>query len=226
MRSFVQLFLYRVSFLVLFLHSVCAAVGAGPTGAVTSGSIGPIGMRGETGSTGSTGPGAPYSIGDYAQGGVVFWVDPSGEHGLVAAILDQDDGTGVVWYNGSYILVSVYANGLYMGAINTASILSAQMSGVYASSVAANYSVTIEGVTYGNWYLPSNLELALMYEQASVINATAIANGGTDFLLDPYWSSNENPNSANYAWAQNFRSGDESCEDKSALIHVRAIRAF
>ena len=30
-----------------------------------------------------------YKVGDYAQGGIVFWVDETGEHGLVCARHDQ-----------------------------------------------------------------------------------------------------------------------------------------
>lgn len=201
---------------------------AGPTGAIApTGPTGPTNIRGDTGSTGSTGPSAPYSIGEYAQGGVVFWVDPSGTHGLVAAIADQDDGTGIAWYNGSYTTIATYADGLYMGAVNTAYIQSALATGNYAASIAAGYSVTIWGITYGNWYLPSNIELALMYEQADIINATAIANGGAAFFQELYWSSNETVNSAVYSWAHDFgKSARENAEDKSTLHHVRAIRAF
>ncbi len=30
-----------------------------------------------------------YSVGDFAQGGIVFWVDETGQHGLVCAKEDQ-----------------------------------------------------------------------------------------------------------------------------------------
>lgn len=37
-----------------------------------------------------------YAVGDFAQGGVVFWVDERGEHGLVCAIEDQGEGDSMV----------------------------------------------------------------------------------------------------------------------------------
>ncbi len=32
-----------------------------------------------------------YSVGDWAMGGVVFWLDETGEHGLICAIVDADE---------------------------------------------------------------------------------------------------------------------------------------
>ena len=44
----------------------------------------------------STVPPAPspktYTIGQYVQGGVIFWLDPSMQHGLVASIVDMNGG--------------------------------------------------------------------------------------------------------------------------------------
>lgn len=40
-----------------------------------------------------------YKVGDFAQGGIVFWVDETGQHGLVCAKEDQDGGSGLQWYN-------------------------------------------------------------------------------------------------------------------------------
>ncbi len=43
---------------------------------------------------------------------------------------------------------------------------------------------------YGNWYLPAIDELILMYNNKAIIDATAIANGGSAFDLEYHWSSN------------------------------------
>src|SRR5690554_5634345 len=45
-----------------------------------------------------------FSVGDFAQGGIVFWVDETGQHGLVCA--KEDQSTGIQWYNGSYTTVN------------------------------------------------------------------------------------------------------------------------
>jgi hypothetical protein len=53
----------------------------------------------------STTPSAvTYSIGDTAQGGIVFYVSPDGKNGLVAATVDQS--TSSDWYNASDVISS------------------------------------------------------------------------------------------------------------------------
>jgi hypothetical protein len=48
-----------------------------------------------------------YQIGDFAQGGIVFFVDETGEHGLVCA--KADHSVAIRWYAGG--LVSTQAKG-------------------------------------------------------------------------------------------------------------------
>ena len=43
-----------------------------------------------------------YSIGDTAQGGIVFYVSPDGKNGLVAATVDQSTSSN--WYNASDVI--------------------------------------------------------------------------------------------------------------------------
>ena len=53
--------------------------------------------------------------------------------------------------------------------MNTAIAIATQMaddeSGNFAAKVCADYSVTVGGVTYGDWYLPSQYELNLLFLQ-------------------------------------------------------------
>lgn len=169
-----------------------------------------------------------YSVGDYAQGGVVFWVDETGQHGLVAAKVDQDGGSGIQWYNGSYTDTEAHGDGVYAGEMNTMLIIANQGSNSndYAAGVCANYTVTESGVTYGDWYLPSKEELNLMYQNKATIDATAGANGGSGFASEYYWSSTEYNNNNNYAWKQNVGSGYQGYGYKNGPTRVRAIRAF
>ena len=41
-----------------------------------------------------------FRVGDYAQGGIIFWLDETGQHGLVCSRSDQS--AGVRWYGGTY----------------------------------------------------------------------------------------------------------------------------
>jgi hypothetical protein len=87
--------------------------------------------------------------------------------------------------------------------------------GNFAAKICADYSVTVNGITYGDWYLPSKSELALMYLQKEMI-------GG--FSTDYYWSSTEF--SSVTAWSQNFVNGAQFNLAKSLPYGVRAIRTF
>jgi len=51
----------------------------------------------------------------------------------------------------------------------------------FAATVCNEYSVTVAGVTYGDWYLPSKYELNLLYLQR--------ACRGRRFPLNDFWSS-------------------------------------
>jgi hypothetical protein len=170
--------------------------------------------------------GTPYSVGDFAQGGIVFWVDETGQHGLVCAKGDQDGGSGIQWYNGTYTNTEAHGDGVYAGEMNTMLIIANQGSNSndYAAGVCAKLTVTEGGKTYGDWYLPSKLELNLMYQKKAMIDATAVANGGSAFASTYYWSSSEYL--SGFAWRQSFVNGIQGYELKSYTGRVRAVRAF
>lgn len=164
-----------------------------------------------------------YTLGEFAQGGVVFWLNPSRTSGLVAAIVDQDGGTGTEWYNNTFLLVGSFADGVYVGKDNTTGIILAQ--GAPIDSYAAERARAYNGGGLNDWYLPDRIELDLMWLIKSTINATAIANGGAAFDLSVYWTSNET--SSNNACGQDMGTGVQStANSKSNSLRVRAIRAF
>jgi hypothetical protein len=180
------------------------------------------------------------AIGDLYQGGKVFWLDASGQHGLIAALADQTPvDSGLQWYNRTYRDTGATGNGLYAGAMNTAMIVATQVSdtlGVnFAAKLAADYSVQADGVSpctlsygsshppvdeicYGDWYLPSKVELNLLYQNKNI----AVVGG---FSVNYYWSSTEY-DSGN-AWGQDFFDGYQFYRSKgTTTIRVRAVRAF
>lgn len=165
-----------------------------------------------------------YTVGQYAQGGVIFWLTPDQEHGLVAAIVDQDGGDGIQWFNNTYVWVNASADGCYLGALDTQAVVAAQSAGTYAAAVAQNYSVMMGGMTYADWYLPSTIELDMMYLNVELINNVAVTNGGTPFAAAVYWSSNDTTSSI--AQARDFSSGSRNDQQKNYPGRVRAIRAF
>jgi hypothetical protein len=181
-----------------------------------------------------------YSIGDFAHGGIVFWVDETGKHGLVCA--KQDRLSTSRWWAGTRGKTRARGDGVYSGKANTAIIIAVQTgpwddglsdgNNLYINAARyCNELQIVEGdKTFGDWYLPSKYELNLMYQNKTTINTTASANGGSNFHQyhpNYYWSSTES-NSVPIAgaWAQHLTTGHQVNTDKSGFANVRAVRAF
>lgn len=209
---------------------------AGPAGA--TGAQGSAGPAGATGATGPQGPqGVPgqngtgatvHTVGEQYGGGRVFYVYDGGQHGLIAALADQT--TTILWSNGTFRVTGTSGDGVGAGAMNTAIIVATQIgdnqAGNFAAKVAADYSVQENGtspctgsaaeICHGNWYLPSKVELNLLYWQKAVV-------GG--FANDYYWSSTEY--SGIFAWVHVFSGGGiQDYITKNNSFRVRAVRAF
>jgi hypothetical protein len=152
----------------------------------------------------STGP----QIGDYAEGGIVFYIDASGEHGYAAQLTDL----------GSF---NWGCTGTQVGAVGDDGYSSTFWSVTYCgdSNFAAKACWDDEGSGYDNWHLPSQAELLDMY---TVIGPGSDNEG--NFASDCYWSSTEVD--ANKAKAIYFQ--DESIQSnwKYNSCKVRAIRSF
>ena len=153
-------------------------------------------------------------IGQELEGGIVFYVDETGEHGLVAALEDLGQfewgcyGTSISGADGKAIGT---------GYQNTLDIVA----GCSQTPIAASEALAYESGGYSDWYLPSFDELKEMYN--------TIGNGGPEgniggFVNDWYWSSSE---SNNYnAWSIDFTDGGTTSSSKFNTYRVRVIRAF
>lgn len=168
-----------------------------------------------------------YKIGDFAHGGIVFWVDQTGQHGLVCSKVNQS--AGIRWFAGTFGYTRAKADGLYAGQSNTTIILSSQVAigddnNNYAASLCNELEVVENNVLYGDWYLPSAFELKLMSQNIMKINSTALLNGGESLINNFYWSSTEDTNTK--AWIVNLANAQESSVLKGSQNPVRAIRSF
>ncbi len=174
-------------------------------------------------------------VGAFRKGGVIFYIFQSGDpgyvdgeiHGLVCAVEDQDGGSGIVTWNGSYTITGATGTAIGTGQANTNTIISSQGIGSYAASVCNDYSVTVNGIIYNDWFLPSKDELNLMYQNRGNINTTAVSNGGSALFVafdSFYWSSSEFGELD--TWLQNFNSGIQFGSLKNNVYRVRAIRTF
>jgi hypothetical protein len=154
-----------------------------------------------------------FRIGQEYGGGIIFYVDASGEHGLIAAKVDQGKAG---W--GCQTSKIPGADGIEIGTgfQNTLDIINACQEENIAARLC--FDLVLDG--YDDWFLPSKDELNQLFLQKDRV-------GG--FVIDvtaPYWSSTEYE-IHNAAWRQTFADYfEQTIYDKYNVYNVRAIRSF
>ena len=185
----------------------------------------------------TTDPPAPV-IGVYRDGGVVFYIasppvdldgDGDLDTGLVCAVEDQSNL--IAWIN---LEIETTENGgtlesIGTGQTNTTAMMSQVGYTGGAATVCDEYTTTVNGITYSDWFLPSKDELNQMYVHKAAINTSATADGvgGAVFSYANnryYWSSTEA--SSSNAWNQFFYNSNTNNPEKYYPHNVRAVRAF
>jgi len=147
-------------------------------------------------------------IGSSYGGGIIFYIDGTGQHGLIAAAYDQGSLTPWGCYGTS---IGSTSAAIGTGPANTTAIVN----GCSDANIAARICDDLVLNGYGDWFLPSKDDLNLLYIRNSVV-------GG--FTNKYYWSSSEAGGSA--AWYQYFNDGYQDINGKSMEKNVRAVRAF
>lgn len=171
-----------------------------------------------------------YEVGDTALGGVVFWIDESGQHGLVVSPSQLSSGNA--WWTGNSTYTLGRGEGLFDGEMNTILALvtygdnpsTYPTSAVYPARACAELTENQNGVTYGGWYLPSKEELNQLWLNRSIVNPKISSLGGQQISTGFHWSSTET--SSGLVWGQNMSSGLQSEKSKASTYSVRAIRKF
>ena len=109
------------------------------------------------------------------------------------------------------------ADGLLIGTgeRNTADILAGCATWGIAAQLADEYTRTVNGVVYGDWFLPSQDELHRMYAEQELV-------GG--FPDNPFWSSSEVDDGR--AGVVLFFNGDRLFGGKFDWWYVRPVRSF
>jgi hypothetical protein len=149
-------------------------------------------------------------IGQLYQGGIVFYVDESCNHGLIAA---QSD-IGITDWG---------CKGTFIGAVDgiDGSVLTAQIiAGCPTENIAAALCNDIATGGYTDWYLPSSAELGVLYCARAIVGD--FNDGWT------YWSSTETDAEQAYGidWDQGGVNGNRIPVLKNSALGVRPIRAF
>ena len=166
---------------------------------------------------------SPYYMGEYWAGGYVFYLDTTGQHGLVCDTTDLSinvAGTvsdSMVWNVRKDTLIAT-GTGIDSGAYNTQNFLAYYG---YDSTSAVFACKTYNGGGYTDWWLPSKDELNQIY-----LNLYSRGFGN----LSPtgiYWSSSEFlADEGYYAWSQYFGDGYQYYFNQGLSLRVRAVRAF
>ena len=151
--------------------------------------------------------------GDTYEGGIVFYVDETGEHGLIYSEEDLENQYGVstfAWGTKGLLTNAISPDS---GYTNTIDIIAVESTGGtvswYAAQMCDDYSVTVSGVTYDDWYLPSYHELGSMGLGYSTARWSSTEMTNTQAIVVPKPNSNQNQS-----------------KDKDQKHKVRAVRKF
>ena len=162
---------------------------------------------------------SPANIGDYYQGGVIFYLDGNGG-GFVSDIADLCNA----YWGCSWVPVNTNYNN---GEQNTIEI----MSQCGDPTIAARLCDNSYNQGYSDWYLPAKGQLDGMYNNKIDIDNASLLNGGSVFVTgnnDFYLSSSDySPNQiSNSVHYKKFANGSDAYGGKSNLTNIRAIRSI
>jgi len=158
------------------------------------------------------------AIGSIYQGGIIFYIDGTGQHGLIASTLDQS--SGIQWYNGTSVATGATGTSIGTGLANTNAIIQAQ--GAASTNYAAGLAKAYNGGGYTDWYLPSKDELNSMYIHIGAGAPSPLTNVGGFNISSRYWSSSEYDRYTAYSQVGSGQGND----NKPSQLAIRSIRSF
>ncbi|MGE5458349.1 MAG: hypothetical protein ACM3RX_08335 [Methanococcaceae archaeon] len=179
-----------------------------------------------------------HFVGELYGGGIVFFVEKSGKHGLAASL--DDVGTETRFFSNSiYIIpddsqrrknsevaepsapVQKLKTNEWDGFKNTEMFVTAGHD-VGAASICKEYNAG----NYTSWYLPAVKELEKLITAKEVINSILDTDNdqNTQGLSGSYWSSSLTRQGFNDIWA--YKDGIKMIRSKDNALNVRAIRRF
>jgi hypothetical protein len=172
----------------------------------------------------------PHYVGELYGGGVVFYVDQTGMHGLICSMIDLSIDK---WSNITNV-IGITAQNPWDGQSNTNAIIAQAGHTGGAAKICTDYTNSNYGTgVYSDWFLPSIDQLIRLHISIYEVNKAIDTDGNiaTQVIFRiSCWSSSEwkNPGAENYGYA--FYYDFESCKvgwySKNNVLVVRAIRAF
>ncbi|OGM08839.1 hypothetical protein A2Z67_02420 [Candidatus Woesebacteria bacterium RBG_13_36_22] len=159
------------------------------------------------------------AIGQFYAGGVIFYIDETGQHGLVCASTNQSQG--IQWYNGADILTDATDKLIGTGQQNTAKIIAIQGPGIYAASLCDQLELN----GFNDWFMPSYDELKQMFLNRAIIGGFEMSS-----YRWWYWSSTEKgltlANMWDFSRDNPDMNGEAYATKNGSGAGVRAIRTF
>jgi len=165
--------------------------------------------------------------GELYGGGVVFWVDHTGQHGLIVSMVDLS--TSQAWSDVIDVLIGPTAQSEWDGLSNSLAIVGQTWHTNSAAKLCLDYINIDYGTgSYSDWYLPSRDEANDLSNNLRVVQktldidgnpATTMINLSLNYWLAGEWSDV-------YAWIWMFQANYGGWDLKYILKNVRAIRAF
>lgn len=154
----------------------------------------------------------PFTIGQKYRGGIIFYLDSTGSHGLIAATSDQGKTLGRSGRlsgkrDEGKSKLDPFCLSRSRESLDDATV---------AKRVCSYYTTTVKDITYHTWYLPSRHELNLLYSQKSVVG---------DFTDSFYWSSTLDDMRGGY-WLLDFSNGNTYRLGIYGEGYIRPIQAF
>lgn len=183
----------------------------------------------------ATGGGTTVAVGDLYQGGIVYYVDATGQHGLAVSLVDQSSGAEM---GGGSERFAGTGNGVGAGVINSAMMIVVQGNSGYAGAAITNSGYESDGTTtcgtpnssppvtcFGGWYVGSAYEYQLITPNFATINTASVNNGGTAISTSQYWSSTAGSN-VTQLYTVNIDTAVVQVEDQFNVNRTRGIRQF
>ncbi|PCE66348.1 DUF1566 domain-containing protein [Sediminicola luteus] len=160
-------------------------------------------------------------LGDLHEGGIIFYLDETGEHGLVCAMEDQH--FEVYWGCETAAIDGADGKEIGAGAQNTLDIADRCKGTEFAAELCIDY----ESGGFDDWFMPSIDELKVLSLNKDLVDEALEKNSGKTIDDAEYWSSTEA--SLNTVYFQFMGANPDkyiqTLRDESKM-NVRAIRAF
>ena len=173
---------------------------------------------------------ANHYIGELYGGGVVFWIDKTGQHGLICSMVDLS--INQAWSNVTATLIGTTAQSEWNGLTNSNTIVGQAGHTSSAAKLCLDYTNADYGTgLYSDWYLPARTELNHLWNNIYKVQKALDSDGNletTTIVRGSYWSSTEYKYANDSAYKLNFGvpGGELYATLKSFQCYVRAVRAF